>query len=534
MFCPNCGKEIKPGNAFCTGCGTRVADIAKITEEAVPAEQVLEEVLKEEPSFQEAAPAEKASVYQQMQPVYEEPQAYQQPYQEAYPEEEYYEDDGYYDDGYQDEGYYPGGYPEYGAPPKKRLPIWALILIIVGGVVVVAAIALVLFLFVLKPKMQGPDVPAYVESTEENTGAGPAETTSADSSAQTTTQEETKQTSFPKKMWTTAPSGLLLREGPGKQYNAIYLINMGTELSVDKIENNWAHTTIAGLTGWCSCDYLTETPPEVQEPTSAISTDPNTLVYPDTWVDYGYHGIVNTTDGLMFRLGPGTNYTAIDVIPYGTEVAEEGYYNNWIFIKYNGRYGWVCSDYITASGGMAKPAIYLYPETTMEVSVDVELSEGSFTRTAPLYHNGWNVLATPEGVLTDLATGETYSYIYWESDSEPSYDWSEGYVVAGKDTRTFLQGILPKMGLNEAESSEFINYWVPRMQKNAYNLITFQTDCYTDAARMTIDPKPDSCLRVFMAYQAIEEPIDIPAPSIRPFARKGFTVVEWGGAEVQP
>lgn len=477
MFCPNCGKEIKPGNAFCTGCGTRVADIAKMTEEAVPAEKVLEEVLQEETSYQ-----------------------------------------------------------EYDAPPRRKLPIWALILIIVGGIIVVAAIVLVLFLFILKPKIQGPDLPTYIETTEEVTSTEPAETTTkSDTSAQTTTQAETTtQATFPKTMWTTAPSGLLLREGPSQQYNAIYLINIGTQLSVDKIENNWAHTTIAGLSGWCSCDYLTETPPEVQQQTTAPSSDPNTLVYPDNWVDYGYHGYVNTKDGLMFRLGPGTNYTAIDVIPYGTEVAEEGWYSNWIFIKYNGRYGWVCADYITASGGMAKPAIYLYPETTQIVTVDVELSEGSFTRTAPLYHNGWNVLATPEGVLTDLATGDTYSYIYWESDSEPAYDWSEGYVVAGKDTRTFLLEILPQMGLIPEEYNEFINYWQPRMQKNTYNLITFQKECYTDAAKMKIDPQPDSCLRIFMAYKAIEEPISIPAPSITPFERKGFTVVEWGGAEVQP
>ena len=506
MFCPNCGKEIKPGNAFCTGCGTRVDQLQQLAEEA-PQQQ-------EAPVYPEEV--------QEAQPVYPE-----DGYQEGYQEE-------YYEDEYPEEGYYQEEYQEYAAPPRRKMPVWALILIILGGVIVTAAIALALFLFVLKPKVQGPDLPAYVEET---TTEAPVETTTSNTAAQTTTQAETTTpaASFPKTMWTTAPSGLLLREGPSQQYNAIYLIPIATQLSVDKIENNWAHTSIAGLSGWCSCDYLTDTPPEYSEPTTpAASSDPNTLVYPDTWIDYGYHGYVNTTDGLMFRLGPGTNYAAIDVIPYGTEVAEEGYYNNWIFIQYKGRYGWVCSDYITASGGMAKPAIYLYPETTMEISVDVELSEGAFTRSAPLYHNGWNVLATPEGVLTDPATGETYDYIYWESDSEPAYDWSEGYVVAGEDTRAFLLEVLPQMGLIPEEYNEFINYWLPRMQKNAYNLVTFQKECYTDAAKMTIEPQPDSVLRIFMAYKAIDGPVTVPAPSITPFERKGFTVVEWGGAEVQP
>ena len=71
------------------------------------------------------------------------------------------------------------------------------------------------------------------------------------------------------------------------------------------------------------------------------------------------------------------------------------------------------------------------------------------------------------------------------------------------------------------------------MQENEYNLITFQTDRYTEHAVLDITPKPDSVLRVFMAYKALNEPIDIEEPEINPFERKSFTVVEWGGTEVQ-
>ncbi|MBS6447176.1 MAG: hypothetical protein KH382_06255 [Clostridiales bacterium] len=71
------------------------------------------------------------------------------------------------------------------------------------------------------------------------------------------------------------------------------------------------------------------------------------------------------------------------------------------------------------------------------------------------------------------------------------------------------------------------------MQQNPYNLITFQEKCYTDSAVLDITPKPDSVLRVFMAYRALNEPIEIEAPVILPFHRDGFTVVEWGGTEVR-
>ena len=489
MFCPNCGKEVRDGDLFCTACGTRLTFRKQPEPQEWP----------EEPAYEE------------------EPQEYQ--------EEPVYEEEPYYDD---EEPYYEEPYYEEPAPaPKKKLPIWALILIIVGGVVVIAAIVLALFFFVLKGRIPRPSEPATEYTTE-----APAETTTKEVPTEATTAQS--QTKLPKKMYTTAHDGLLLREGPGKQYTAIYLINYGTEITVDDIDNNWAHTQIAGLSGWCSCDYLTEDPPATQqETTTAASGDPNTLVYPDTWIDYGYHGYVNTTDGLYFRQGPGTNYAIIDLIPYGTEVAEEGYDGDWIFIKYNGRYGWVNSKYITASGGMAKPAIYLYPEEKTDVSVDVKLSEGKFTRTAPLYQNGWQVTAYPDGTLLDKETGKEYSYIYWESDSEPEYDWTKGYVVAGSETRDFLLEILPQMGLIPEEYNDFIDYWQPRMQKNAFNLITFQTTCYTDNAQMVIDPQPDSVLRIFMAYKAVDGPVDVTAPEITPFERKGFTVVEWGGAEVQ-
>ena len=474
MFCPNCGKELRDGDLFCTGCGTRV-------------------------SSQQPAPDE--PIYQE-QPVYE-------------------------------ESFYEGAAPA----PQKRLPVWALILIIIGGIAVVAAIVLALFLFVLKGKVNSQPLPTEADTeyvTEATTEAVPETTTAKESLTETTTTASQAQTTFPKTMYTTAQGGLYLREGPGQQYNIIYLINYGTAITVQKIENNWAYTSVAGLTGWCSCDYLTDNASALQQQTTApASSDPNTLVYPDNWVDYGYHGYVNTTDGLYLRLGPGTNYSIIDLIPYGTEVAEEGWYGDWIFIKYNGRYGWVNSQFITASGGMAKPAIYLYPEEKVDVSVNVKLSEGKFTRTAPLYQNGWHVTAYPDGTLIDKATGKEYSYIYWESDSEPAYDWSKGYVVAGSDTREFLLEILPQMGLIPEEYNDFIDYWQPRMQKNTFNLITFQTTCYTDVAQMMIDPQPDSILRIFMAYKAVDGPVDVTAPEIIPFERKGFTVVEWGGAEVQ-
>lgn len=78
-----------------------------------------------------------------------------------------------------------------------------------------------------------------------------------------------------------------------------------------------------------------------------------------------------------------------------------------------------------------------------------------------------------------------------------------------------------------------IVYWLPQMQDNAYNLISFQKEAYTQKAGLAITPEPDSVLRVFMAYKALDEPVTVSPQTIEPFERTGFCVVEWGGAQVQ-
>ena len=178
-----------------------------------------------------------------------------------------------------------------------------------------------------------------------------------------------------------------------------------------------------------------------------------------------------------------------------------------------------------------KPVIYLYPEKEMEVKVQLDY-DGKLVCTYPEYDNGWNVVAQPDGTLCDYS-GKTYSYLFWEGNTHATYDFSKGFVVKGSETAEFLEEKLSEIGLNPKETNEFIVYWLPRMQENKYNLITFQTKAYTDVAKLHITPEPDSILRVFMAYKELEEPIEIEKPAIAPFERKGFTVVEWGGTEVK-
>ena len=179
----------------------------------------------------------------------------------------------------------------------------------------------------------------------------------------------------------------------------------------------------------------------------------------------------------------------------------------------------------------AKPVIYLYPEEETQVSVTLEL-DGSLTSTYPDYGDGWTVNAAPDGTLTDPDSGRTYYCLFWEGVTDAEYDFSTGFCVAGADTAAFLENALARLGLTEREANEFIIYWLPRMEGNPYNLISFQTDAYTDAAELTIAPAPDTLIRVFMAWKGLEQPVEVPAQELTTPERTGFTAVEWGGAEL--
>ena len=179
-----------------------------------------------------------------------------------------------------------------------------------------------------------------------------------------------------------------------------------------------------------------------------------------------------------------------------------------------------------------KPVIYLYPEAEQEIEVELDYA-GELTCTYPEYQDGWHIVAQPDGTLVDNVTGKEYSYLFWEGKSDVEYDLSKGYVIPGEDTAEFLEMKLNELGLNRKEANEFIVYWLPRMQENTYNLITFQDEVYKNVAKLEITPNPDSVLRVFMVYKPLEEKNEIEEPVLESFDRNGFTVVEWGGTEIR-
>ena len=185
---------------------------------------------------------------------------------------------------------------------------------------------------------------------------------------------------------------------------------------------------------------------------------------------------------------------------------------------------------------LGKPVIYLYPlqkeDATVKLNFDGKiLSDYPDINTAT---ESWDVTAYPDGHLINKADNQEYNYLFWEGipTSQINWDLSKGFIVSGVDTKQFLQQALSKFGLTPKEYNEFIVYWYPKMQNNKYNLIHFGNNEYTQAVPLTISPQPDSILRVFMVYKPLNEKINITQQIIPTFVRKGFSVIEWGGTEL--
>jgi len=180
-----------------------------------------------------------------------------------------------------------------------------------------------------------------------------------------------------------------------------------------------------------------------------------------------------------------------------------------------------------------KPVIYLYPTTTETVNVQVEF-KGALTHTYPKYpQNGWTVEAKPSGELKDTKTGKIYYQLFWEGASQHVYNMDKGFVVKGSETAEFLDDKLAALGLNRREANEFITYWLPELEQNAYNFIHFSTSEYEQQAQLNVQPNPDTQIRVFMVYQPLQQWREVSPQVFKTPTRKGFTLVEWGGMKQQ-
>ncbi|MGG0555681.1 SH3 domain-containing protein [Priestia aryabhattai] len=120
-------------------------------------------------------------------------------------------------------------------------------------------------------------------------------------------------------------SKLNVRSGAGTIYGIIGSVVKGQTLSVMSKSGSWYKINYNGRTGYVSSDYVqasgTATPP-AESTTYTV-----------------------TASTLNVRSGAGTNYAAIGSVTKGQTLSVMSKSGSWYKINYNGRTGYVSSDY---------------------------------------------------------------------------------------------------------------------------------------------------------------------------------------------
>lgn len=182
-----------------------------------------------------------------------------------------------------------------------------------------------------------------------------------------------------------------------------------------------------------------------------------------------------------------------------------------------------------------KPVIYLYPTEKTDIKLTLDF-KGKLQTTYPKYVDNWEVTAYPNGQIFDKKSQRFYNSLFWDGMLDfpkEHYNYQTGFVIPKNKLTSFLIEKLELIGLNSSETNDFIQYWLPFLEKNELNFIHFYVNSeYEIISKNRIDPKPETSIRVFMEFYGLEKPITIAEQKLLKTERKGFALVEWGGSEV--
>lgn len=112
------------------------------------------------------------------------------------------------------------------------------------------------------------------------------------------------------------------RTGPGTNYSSICKLNKGYKVEYIGTKGSWVQAKYNGTTGYVHGDYV------------------------DTYTESNTITKVVTATNLNVRSGAGTNYSVIGSLKNGTSVSVISESNGWSKINYNGKVGYVSSQYL--------------------------------------------------------------------------------------------------------------------------------------------------------------------------------------------
>ena len=176
-----------------------------------------------------------------------------------------------------------------------------------------------------------------------------------------------------------------------------------------------------------------------------------------------------------------------------------------------------------------KPMIYLYPDSAMPVDVRIG-PVSSLAMTYPKDDSGrWQVQAYPDGRLVERKSGKEFYGLYWEGKNWVPPASDTGVVVRGSEFAQVLDSLLELKGLNFRERQECVTFWMHSLVNSPWVMIQFFDQEFSQAHPLSVSPTPTTMLRVALSFRKLKSYVRLHPPVLTKPARRGFTVVEWGG-----
>lgn len=169
------------------------------------------------------------------------------------------------------------------------------------------------------------------------------------------------------------------------------------------------------------------------------------------------------------------------------------------------------------------PNLYLYPETTTDVSVRLGFpAGGEVVVSEPPYDDGWQVQVAPDGTID----GE-WGYLFYEARLPRRVQTARGWVLDGGDLEAELRGLLTRLDIRGREIDDFVEYWVPELVGASWWAAYPMAPA--ELVTLRIEPAPRRVHRVWLYLEPLAAPVSLPAPAqVETLDRQGFVAVEWG------
>ena len=133
-------------------------------------------------------------------------------------------------------------------------------------------------------------------------------------------------------------SALNMRSGPGSNYGVIGTLRNNDKVEIIKEVDGWYEIKFNGKVGYVSSQYIKIVDNESSEEKPVEPEKPS--------VSVNKQGVVKVNSALNMRSGPGSNYGVIGTLRNNDKVEIIKEVDGWYEIKFNGKIGYVSSQYI--------------------------------------------------------------------------------------------------------------------------------------------------------------------------------------------